>query len=154
MSVLKSLKLSDAKPAAQSKTPAERAREKLIGNLALQKDLAKATIEGRVFVPPKRWVSRTNEDGVRVRVETPRRVRKCWFEDGNRTTHFVMQYGGRPLEIAKGKTAIEVGPLANLPTLIDGLIEAVRAGEFDTALSNAAAERGRLLNRNGRPKAN
>jgi hypothetical protein len=61
---------------------------------------------------------------------------------------------GRPLEISKGKTAIEVGPLANLSALIDSLIEAVRAGELDATLSNAAAERGRLLNRSGKPKAN
>jgi hypothetical protein len=87
-------------------------------------------------------------------VEIPRRVRKGWFEDGSRTTHFVMHYGGRPLEISKGKTAIEVGSLASLPALIDSLIEAVRVGELDSALSNAAAERGRLLNRSGKPKAN
>jgi hypothetical protein len=44
MSVLKSLKLSDAKPVAQAKTPVERGREKLIENLALQRKLAEATI--------------------------------------------------------------------------------------------------------------
>jgi hypothetical protein len=152
MSVLKSLKLSDAKPASQAKTPVERGREKLVENLALQKQLAEATIAGTVFDPPKHFVMRTNGEGARVRVEIPRRVRKGWFEDGSRTTHFVVHYGGRPLEIAKGKTAIEVGSLPKLPTLIDGLIDAVRAGELDGALSNAAAIRGQLLNRAGKPK--
>lgn len=153
MSVLKSLKLSDAKPATQAKTPVERGREKLIENLALQRKFAKATITGTVFELSKHFVMRTNGVGVRVRVEVPRRVRKGWFEDGSRTTHFIMQYGGRPLEIAKGKTAIEVGPLLKLPTLIDSLIVAVRAGELDSAIATAAAERGRLLNRSGKPKA-
>ncbi|MXQ11725.1 hypothetical protein [Microvirga makkahensis] len=142
MSVLKALKLSDAKPTAQAKTPVERGRERLIENLALQRKLAESTIAGTVFEPPKHFVMRTNGEGVRVRVEVPRRIRKGWFEDGNRTTHCVMHYGGRAVEIAKGKSAIEVGPLANLPALIDSLIEAVRAGELDAALSNAAAERG------------
>jgi hypothetical protein len=103
--------------------------------------------------PLTHFVMRTKGEGARVRVEVPRRVRKSWFEDGSRTTHFIMQYGGRPLEIAKGKTAIEVGSLPMLPMLIDSLIEAVRAGELDAALTNAAAERGRLLNRSGKPKA-
>jgi hypothetical protein len=64
-----------------------------------------------------------------------------------------MHYGGQPLDNAQGKTMVEVGPLANLPALIDSLIEAVRVGVLDWALANAAAERGRLLNRNGRLKA-
>ncbi|MBO1908261.1 hypothetical protein J4G37_25645 [Microvirga sp. 3-52] len=144
---------SDAKPTAQAKTPVERGREKLVENLALQKQLAVSTIAGTVFDPPKHFVMRTNGEGARVRVEIPRRVRKGWFEDGSRTTHFVMHYGGRPLEIAKGKTAIEVGSLPKLPALIDSLIEAVRAGELDSAIATAAAERGQLLNRNGKPKA-
>jgi hypothetical protein len=153
MSVLKSLKLSDAKPTTQARTPVERGREKLIENLALQKQLAEATIAGAVFEPPKHFVMRTNGEGVRVRVEVPRRIRKCWFEDGSRTTHFVVAYGGRPLEILKGKAAIEVGSLPKLPTLIDSLIEAVRAGELDAAIATAAAERGQTLNRSGKSKA-
>jgi hypothetical protein len=153
MSVLKSLKLSDAKPVAQAKIPVERGREKLVENLALQKQLAESKIAGTVFDPPKHFVMRTNGEGARVRLEVPRRIRKDWFEDGSRTTHFVVHYGGRPLEIAKGKTAIEVGSLPKLPTLIDSLIEAVRAGELDSAIATAAAERGRLLSRNGKPNA-
>jgi hypothetical protein len=153
MSVLKSLKLSDAKPVAQAKTPVERGREKLIENLALQRKFAEATIAGTVFEPPKHFVMRTNGEGARVRVEVPRRIRKGWFEDGNRTTHFSLFYAGKILELGKGKTAIEVGALANLPTLIDSLIEAVRAGELDSAVNAAAAERGRVLNRSEKPKA-
>jgi hypothetical protein len=110
-------------------------------------------IAGTVFDPPKHFVRRTNGEGARIRVEVPRRIRKGWFEDGSRTTHFVVHYGGRPLEIAKGKTAVEVGPLPKLPALIDSLNEAVRAGELDSAIATAAAERGRLLNRSGKPKA-
>ena len=82
MSVFKSLKLSDAKPTAQAKTPVERGREKLVENLALQKQLAEATIAGTVFDPPKHFVMRTNGEGARVRVEIPRRVRKGWLSRG------------------------------------------------------------------------
>lgn len=152
MSVLKSLKLSDAKPAAQAKTPVERGREKLIENLALQRKLAEATLAGTAFEPPKHFVMRTNGEGGRVRVEVPRRIRKGWFADGNHTTHMVLSYGNQPLEIAKGKSAIEVGPLANLPKVIDSLIEAVRAGELDQQIVAAAAARGQMLAGNKKPK--
>jgi hypothetical protein len=153
MSVLKSLKLSDAKPVAQAKTSVERGREKLIENLALQRKLAEATIAGTVFEPPKHFVMRTNGEGVRVRVEVPRRIRKGWFEDGNGTTQLTLSYAGKSMEIMKGKSAIEVGPLSNLPTLIDALIEAVRAGELDSAIATAAAARGLALNGRGKLKA-
>jgi hypothetical protein len=66
-----------------------------------------------------------------------------WFEDGNRTTHFIMHYVGRPLEIAKGKAAIEVNALTNLLTLID----AVCAGEREGSITAAAAAQGQVLNR-------
>lgn len=90
----------------------------------------------------------TNEEGARVRVEVLRRVRNGGIEDGRHTIHLVVAYKGRPLEILEGKAAIEVGPLPKLPTLIDSLIEAVRAGELDSAIATAAAEQGQLLNRN------
>ena len=109
-------------------------------------------LEGRLYIPPKRLVSRQNEAGERVRVEAPRRVRKGWFEDAAGHTYFRVQFGGRPLELAKGKTAIEVGVLANLPATIDALIAAVRAGELDQQLIAAAEARGHQL-RGRKPKA-
>ena len=45
-----------------------------------------------------------------------------------------MRYGNRPLELAKGKSAIEVGELAQVPVVIDAVIEAINAGELDTML--------------------
>ena len=47
---------------------------------------------------------------------------------------FVMRYGSRPLEIDKGKTAINVGKKENLIPVIDALITAVRNGELDEAV--------------------
>ena len=46
----------------------------------------------------------------------------------------MMRYGSRPLEIDKGKTAINVGNKENLIPVIDALMTAVRNGELDEAV--------------------
>jgi hypothetical protein len=52
MSVLKTLKLSAAAPAASADDPLSRARDKLLGQLAEQKEMVSATLEGRLYEPP------------------------------------------------------------------------------------------------------
>ena len=87
MSVLKTLKLSAAAPAASANDPLSRAREKLLGQLAEQKDMVGAALEGRLYEPPKVPAIRKDASGQRVRVEVARRVRKGWFQDEAGTVH-------------------------------------------------------------------
>ena len=145
MSVLKTLKLSAAAPAASSNDPLFRAREKLLGQLAEQKDMATATLEGRIYQPPKTLGMRKDASGQRVRVEVNRRVRKGWFQDEAGTVHFVMRVGGKPMALQPGKAAIGVGTLDKLPGTIDALISAVRAGELDPQIKEAAVARGLMM---------
>ncbi|MNW00026.1 hypothetical protein D3C71_1954710 [compost metagenome] len=86
-----------------------------------------------------------NAEGVRVEVETAKRVRQGWFTDGNGKVYFAIRYAGKAIEFAKDKNAIEAGELSALPKVIDTLVEAVRAGELDTQLITAAVERGKML---------
>ncbi len=81
MSVLKTLKLSAATPAASANEPLSRAREKLLGQLTEQKNMVSATLEGRLYEPPKVAAICKNAAGERVRVEVARRARKGWFQD-------------------------------------------------------------------------
>lgn len=145
MSVLKTLKLSAAAPAAISNDPLFRAREKLLGQLAEQKDMATATLEGRVYQPPKTLSMRKDATGQRVRVEVNRRVRKGWFQDESGIVHFIMRVGGKPMALQPGKAAIGVGTLDKLPGTIDALISAVRAGELDPQIKEAAVARGLMM---------
>lgn len=153
MSVLKSLKLSNAAPVAAASDPLHRARDKLLGSLADQRAFATAVAAGEVYSPPKNIVSRKNDAGERVRVEAHRRIRKGWFQDGTGTVHFSARVGGKPLELAKGKQAVEVGTLDKLPSVIDMLIEAVRAGELDTQIATAAEARGLMMAERRKPRA-
>lgn len=145
MSVLKTLKLTAAAPAASADDPLSRAREKLLGQLAEQRDMVNATLEGRLYEPPKVKALRKDASGQRVRVEVNRRVRKGWFQDQAGTVHFIMRVSGKPLELQPGKAAISIGSLDKLPNTIDALITAVRGGELDPQIQEAAAARGLMM---------
>ena len=80
MSILKSLKLTTAQPVRTSNDPVERARNKVVAALAEQKAMAEAKIAGQHFAPTH-MVWRSNEDGQRVQVEAPKRLRAGWFVD-------------------------------------------------------------------------
>jgi hypothetical protein len=145
VSVLKTLKLSAAAPTALANDVLSRAREKLLGQLAEQKNMVGATLEGRLYEPPKVAAARKDASGQRVRVEVSRRVRKGWFQDAAGTVHFIMRVGGKPLDLQPGKAAISIGSLDKLPGIIDALIVAVRAGELDPQIKEAAAARGLMM---------
>lgn len=144
MSILKSLKLTTAQPVRASNNPVERARNKVMAALAEQKLMAEAKLAGQNYAPTH-MVWRTNADGQRVQVETPKRLRAGWFRDASGQIFFGLRYAGKPIEFAKDKNAIAVGELSALPAILDTLTEAVRAGELDAQLADAAAERGHML---------
>ena len=148
MSILKTLKLTTAQPVRTSNDPVERARNKVIAALAEQKAMAEAQLAGQHYVPTH-MVWRKNEDGQRVQVETPKRLRAGWFVDASGQTFFGLRYAGKPIEFAKDKNAVAVGELTALPSILDTLTDAVRAGELDAQLAAAAAERGHMLRKAG-----
>lgn len=148
MSMLKTLKLVAAKPApADAKA---RNREKLVRYLTEQKALVAAQLAGETF-NATRVVTRKDDAGNRTRVEAPRHVRRGWFTDVNGGLFFTLRYGAKPLELAKGMTAISLDKLEALPAIIDTLMKAVEAGELDAVTAAAAVERQR--NFKGKAKA-
>lgn len=138
MSILKNLKLAASIP-APSRDAKQTARTKLLRYLKEQKAVAMADIEGRAYAATK-IVYSNDENGRRVRAEAPRMVRRGWA-DADGALLFQLRYGSKPLALAKGMSAIEVGKLDALPAVIDVLVQAVNAGELDQQLAAAAAER-------------
>lgn len=139
MSIIKSLKLAAATPAAPA-TSEHGFREKLLRYLVEQKAMAEAEIAGTLFTASRR-VTRTNEAGEKVRIDAPRHVRKGWFTDLSGKTFFQLRYGSKPLEFAKGMNAVEVQGLNDVPVIIGSVIAAIQAGELDPQLKTAIAER-------------
>src|SRR6187455_1014788 len=52
-----------------------------------------------------------------------------------------VKFGAKPIEFEKGKAGIAVPSKDKLPTVINTLIEAVRAGEMDDLFANASNSR-------------
>jgi hypothetical protein len=80
------------------------------------------------------------KDGERTIVEKQQRVSPWWRSVPSGTYAFFIRVGFKPLEFAKDKTAIAVPSLDKLPAVIDTLVTAVRNGELDEQLAQAAKQ--------------
>ena len=80
------------------------------------------------------------KDGERTVVEKHQRVLPWWRSVQNGTFAFFIRVGFKPIEFAKDKTAIAVPSLDKLPAVIETLITAVRNGELDEQLAQAAKQ--------------
>jgi hypothetical protein len=136
-SIITTLKLTAARKARAMPDVVKR-RNKLLLKLSEQRALA-AALQTGVHYSPKRLRSFTDiNTGQRIVKEVPVRI-KPWFWTGERgETLLCVNYGSRQIEIAKNKTAIEVGTDADLITVLDTVIAAVKNGELDVQIESVS----------------
>ena len=134
---LAGLKLSAAvKP---SNVPAlQLRRNKLAKRLWEQIELAKAQGAGAHFAPIKFRTIADPETGVRKQVEVAKRVKQWWFTADNGKLVMNVRYRARVIELAKGKSAVEIASLTELVPTLELIKQAVEAGELDTQIESAA----------------
>lgn len=137
MSALKALNLM-AMPKSVASDPKLVRREKLISQLEQQLALAR---DDKFEVRTKRWIKQ--EDGSKALTERAKRVNRWWRNDGKGGYYMVVRYGNKIVELAPGKTAIAVGGKDQLEGVIGAVMNAVREGELDTAISAIQAQVGR-----------
>jgi hypothetical protein len=119
-------------PRNTSADPAIKRRAKFIKQLEQQRELARE----QGFEPTKRkWL--VNADGTKQLIIAPKRVRRWWRVDANGACFLVLRYGNRVITLTAGRTAIAVGSKGKLVAVIETVIAAVKAGEFDAALAAA-----------------
>lgn len=136
MAIFSTLKLVAAKkPTFVS--PVQARRNKLSTLLWEQIELAKAQSNGTVFAPTRTKTIRDDEGNTRT-VERSRRIKQWWFVSEAGKVCFSVRYGYRVLELAKGKSAIEVATPADLINALETVRSAVDAGELDVQLENAS----------------
>jgi hypothetical protein len=111
-------------------------RAKIITRLEEQKLLLKDPNYTRSV---RTWVKK---DGERVMVEKHQRVKPWWRQHPNGAYALFVRSGLKPIEFEKGKTAIAAPSLDKLPSVIDALIAAIRAGELDQQLAQTSAKQG------------
>ena len=130
MSILKSLTFTTVPKIGANPTLDRRA--KVIERLEEQKLLLNDPTYTRTIR------SSVKKDGERTVVEKHQRVLPWWRPGQNGTYAFFVRSGLKPIEFERGKAAIAVASLDMLPAVIDTLITAVRNGELDEALAQAA----------------
>jgi hypothetical protein len=136
MAIFSTLKLVAAKkPTFVS--PVQARRNKLSTRLWEQIELAKAQRNGTVFAPT-RTKTISDEQGNTRTVERSRRIKQWWFISEAGKVCIAVRYGARVLELAKGKSAIEVATPAELINALETIRSAVDAGELDVQLENAS----------------
>lgn len=137
MSALAQLKLTNAKKPTQV-PPVVQRRNKLVKRIHEQIELAKAQSEGRTYAPTKLRSVKDAETGETKTVETRKKVKAWWFVADSGKVCVALHYGSKVVDLAKGKSAIEVGNGAELVSVLETLKTAVADGELDAQIEAVA----------------
>ena len=135
-SVLSSLKVI-ARPKIKPKPPVIGKRLKLIERLEQQREMAQCLIDNKRFEAFKEKKVKNPETGEITIQRRPTTVRP-WYYDSDEYYYPEIKVGNKPIELQKGKPAIDVGDKAKLPEIIDTIIQAIEKGELDSALLKPA----------------
>ena len=138
MATLASLKLVAAKKPS-NQPPGVQRRNKLSGKVFEQIQLARAQSKGETYAPTKHKTV-INADGERVQVTVPKRIKPWWFVAENGKVCIAIRYGARLIELAKGKSAIEVASPDALIEALEAVNAAVLAGELDTQIEAVSGQ--------------
>ncbi len=139
MAIIASLKVTNADRPRQQPVIVQR-RNKLINALHDQLELARAEAEGREYLKTRRRHVKNPATGEYTEAVVSRRPRAWFWTSDDGKLYLSLRYGTRVLELAKGKSAIEVGEKKQLVPVIEALKQAVAAGEVDQQLTTAGAE--------------
>lgn len=136
MSALSKLKLVAAH--AEKRSPAVLRRAKLTGKIQDQIAAAKAAAEGGIYASKRAKFVQDSETGERKQIEIATRVKPWWWKSPAGKVMVAVRYGAKPIELAKGKNAIEVGGMDDLIAALEAVKEAVTAGELDAQIEQAS----------------
>jgi hypothetical protein len=113
-------------------------RTKILQKLLEQRELVLAQIEERNYVPKRLRTVRDVSTGERIVREMPVRIKPWWWMGERGEILFAVFYGSKMLELAKGKSAIEVTKTDDLLPAIDIVINSIKKSELDVQLEIAS----------------
>lgn len=147
MTIIASLKVTNANRPRQQPAIVQR-RNKLINALHDQLELARVEADGREYLKTRRRHFKNPVTGEYVEAIVSRRPLACYWTADDGKVYINLRYGTKVIEIAKEKSAIEVGEKKQLVPVIEALKQAVAAGEVDRQLKAAGAEVGKRFSKN------
>ena len=133
---LSKLKLVSAVP--ERKSPMVLRRNKLTGKIMDQIAYAKALTSGGTYAAKRVRFVQDENSGERKQVETATRVKQWWWTNPSGKLVLALRYGSKPIELAKGKNAIELGSMDDLIAALEAVKGAVQAGELDAQIEQAS----------------
>ena len=134
MGYLEGLKVvTAAKPANIS--PIFHKRSRLIEKLQSQIECIKAKSEGREhFITFMKTYK--GENGENLQSQQVRKVRPWWYRSTEGRIVMEIRYSNKRLELAKGKTGIEVDNINALVPAVEILIKAIEDGELHNSINS------------------
>ena len=138
MQLLKSLKLSHYEHSTH-RNPHLHRRHKLLTKLDEQLQLARNSD----YQPTKTEYVSDAESNLTA-VQRCKRIRRWWATKADGTLQLTIRYGSKPLELAKGKNAVEIASEAELVGTLEQIRAAVEQGELDELIEAQAAWRNRV----------
>jgi len=139
MSVLSNLKLVAAKKPAQL-SPVVQRRNKVVRRLAEQIALATAKQDGKTYAPTKQRTVKDAATGESKTISVSKFIKEWWFVTTDNKLCVSLRYGAKIVELAKGKTAVELATADQLVPTLETLKTAVIAGELDAQLEAVSAK--------------
>ena len=97
---------------------------------------------------PIKTIWNIGEDGTERLFDKPMRIKRWWVEKVDGTVLLTVRYCSRPLELAKGKNAIELASMEALELTLRNLKLAVLSGELDQVLLGQVSYGGRKSKQN------
>jgi hypothetical protein len=123
----------------QPVTPQQQRRNKLLIRLREQIALAQAQAQGLTHYGTRLRSIKNEETGERRTVTLPKRVKQWWYTGADGRITVTVRYGSRMLELAKGKSGIEIANSEQLVATLETISQAVAAGELDVQIAAAGA---------------
>ena len=108
-------------------------RRKLIANTDEQIQIA----TNKDYTPTQHKLV-TDDKGKQTKVEVAKRVKRWWAASVDGKINLVVRYGSKPLELAKGKNAIELASEADVADTLRKVREAAELGELDVLIEQQA----------------
>lgn len=137
MSTLNELKLVNAvKP--QHLPAIVKRRNKLSNKLWEQILLAKSRATGEPLNLTRQRSVKNMDTGIRESVTVAKVIRPWWFVSEDGSTCITVRYGNRTLELAKGKSSVQLASPDALINTLEVIKQAVEAGELDQQIDQAS----------------
>ena len=138
MQLLNSLKLVHYEHSTH-RNPHLHRRHKLLTKLDEQLQLARNSD----YQPTKTEYVSDAESNLTA-VQRCKRIRRWWATKADGTVQLNIRYGSKPLELAKGKNAVEIASESELVGTLEQIRAAVKQGELDELIEAQAAWRNRV----------